>query len=85
MRLKDYHFSDEFQGQDHRSKVKVTKVKNVKNSVFSLVSEKVVQGQGHKGQDQRSQRSRWEGQCQKSQGSRPNVVAQSYGVRVKVV
>ena len=32
------------------SKVKVTKVKNVKILVFSLVSESVVQGQGHKGQ-----------------------------------
>ncbi len=33
-------------------KVKVTKVKNVKIPVFGLVSEKVVQGQGHKGQGQ---------------------------------
>ena len=48
-------------GEGHRSKVKVTKVKNVKILVFSLVSQKVVlgqgqegQGQGHKGQGQRS-------------------------------
>ena len=35
-----------------RSKIKVTKVKNVKIPVFSLVSEKVVQGHG--GQVRRS-------------------------------
>ncbi len=59
-RIKDHHISDEFEGQGHRSKVKVTKVKNVKISVFSLVSEKVVQGQGHEGQGQghKGQRSR---------------------------
>ncbi len=51
-RIKNHHISDGFEGQGHRSKVKVTKVKNVKTPVFSLVSEKVVQGQGHKGQGQ---------------------------------
>ena len=29
-RIKNNDISDEFEGQDHRSKVKVTKVKNVK-------------------------------------------------------
>ncbi len=58
-------------------KVKVTKVKNVKISVFSLVSEKVVQGQGHAGQ------------CQSCR-SRLNVVGvkvkgQGHRVKVKVV
>ena len=37
-----------------RSKVKVTKGKNVKIPVFSLVSEKVVQGQGHEVQGHKS-------------------------------
>ncbi len=41
-----------------RSKVKVTKVENIKTSAFSLVSENVVQGQGHEGQGQRLQASR---------------------------
>ncbi len=59
-RIKDHHILDEFEGQGHRSKVKVTKVKNVKIPVFSLVSEKMVQGQGHEGQGQghKGQRSR---------------------------
>ncbi len=50
----DLHISDKFEGQGHRSKVKVTKVKSVKIPVFSLLSEKMVQGQGHRdqGQDQ---------------------------------
>ncbi len=48
--IKDHHISDEFEG--HRSKVKVTSVKNVKIPVFSLVSEKVGQGQGQGGQGQ---------------------------------
>ncbi len=47
--MKDHHISDK--DKDHRSKVKVTKVKNVKKkSVFSLVSENVVKGQGHEDQ-----------------------------------
>ena len=52
--IEDHHISDKFEG--YRSKIKVTKVKNLKIPVFSLVSEKMVQGQGHKGQGQ-SQRS----------------------------
>ena len=57
--MKDHHISDKFEGQGHRSKVKVTKVKNVKIPVFSLVSEKVAQGQCHEGQGRsRSQRSK---------------------------
>ena len=36
--IKDHHISDGFEGQGHRSKVKVTKDKNVKIPVFSLVS-----------------------------------------------
>ena len=52
LRIKDHQLSDKFESQGHRSKVKVTKVKNVKIPVFSLVSEKVVQGQGHEGQGQ---------------------------------
>ena len=51
-RIKDCDISEKFEGQGHRSKVKVTKVKNVKIPVFSLLSEKMVQGQGHKGQGQ---------------------------------
>ncbi len=31
------HISDMFEGQDHRSKVKVTKAKKVKIPIFSLV------------------------------------------------
>ena len=65
-RIKDHHTLDNFEGQGHRSKVKVTKVKNVKIPVFSKVSEKVVQGQGHKSQGQghkgQSRRSRSQGQ-----------------------
>ncbi len=38
----DYHISDKLEDQGHRSKVKVTNVKNVSILVFSLVSEKVV-------------------------------------------
>ncbi len=49
--LKD-HLSDKFESQGHRLKVKVTKFKNVKIPVFNLVSEKVVQCQGHDGQGQ---------------------------------
>ena len=52
--IRDHHISDEIEVQGHRSKVKVTKVNNVKILVFSLISEKVVQGQGHRGQGQRS-------------------------------
>ena len=52
--IEGHHTLDKFEGQGHRSKVKVTKVNNVKNPVFSLVSEKVVKGQGHTGQGQRS-------------------------------
>ena len=37
--IKDHYILDEFEGQGHRSKVKVTEVKNVKIPVFSLVSE----------------------------------------------
>ena len=44
--IKDHHILDEFEGQGHRPKVKVTKVKNVKISVLTLVSEKVVQVEG---------------------------------------
>ena len=51
-RIKDHHISNGFEDQGHKSKVKVTKVKNVKILVFSLVSEKVVQGLGHEGQGQ---------------------------------
>ncbi len=47
-RIKDHHISNKCEGQGHRSKVDVTKVKNVKIPVFSLFSEKMVQGQGHK-------------------------------------
>ena len=57
-RIKDHHISDKFEGLGHRSKVEVTKVKNVKIPVFSLVSEKMVQGQGHKGQAQGQQGQR---------------------------
>ena len=35
--IKDHHISDDLRDQGHRSKVKVTKVKNVKILVFSLV------------------------------------------------
>ncbi len=55
--IKDHHISDKFEGQGHRLKVKVTKVKNVKIPVFSLVLEKMVQGPGHKGQGHQGQRS----------------------------
>ncbi len=44
--IKDHYISDKFGGKGHRSKVKV---KNVKILVFSLLPEKVVQGQGHGG------------------------------------
>ncbi len=54
-RIEGHHISDKFEGQGHRSKVKV---KNVKIPVFSLVSENMVQGQGHKGQGQRHQGQR---------------------------
>ncbi len=76
-RIKDHHIPDEFEGQGHRSKVKVTKVKNIKIPVFSLVSEKVAQGQGHEGQ----------GQGHKGQGhrSRSKPVGQGHEVKVKVV
>ncbi len=50
-----HHISDKFEGQGHRSKVKVTKVKKCRKFQFSaIVSENMVQGQGHKGQGQRS-------------------------------
>ncbi len=49
IRIKDHHILNEFEGKGHRSKIKATKVKNVEMPVFSLVSEKVVRGQGHKG------------------------------------
>ncbi len=71
--IEDHHnniISDEFEAQGHRSKVKVTKVKNVKIPVFSLVSEKVVQGQRHEGQ---------------GQGSRSKAIGQDHRVKVKVV
>ncbi len=79
--IKDYHISNEFEGQDHRSKVQVTKVKNVKK-FFSLVSENVVrghrgeghQGQGHQGQSHRSM----------SEGSRSKLQAKVKVARVKV-
>ncbi len=75
---KDHHISNEFEGQGHRSKVKVTKVKHVKIPVFSLVSEKVVQGQGVKVKVTKvvGQVHEGQGQCHKSQGRR---------VKVKVV
>ncbi len=38
--IKDRDMSDKFKVQGHRSKVKVTKVKNGKIPVFSLVSER---------------------------------------------
>ncbi len=76
-RIKDHHTSDKFEGQGDRSKVKVSKVKNVKITVFSLVSEKMVQGQGHMGQDQGHQ-----GQGRRS---RSKVVGQGHRVKVKVV
>ncbi len=66
--IKDYHISDEFEGQRHRSKVKV---KNVKIPVLGLVSEKAVLSQGHKGQSHKGQRSR------------QNVVAQGCRIKVK--
>ncbi len=57
-RIKDHHILDKFEGQGHRSKVKVTEVKKVKIPVFSLVSEKMVQGQVHKGQGHQGQTPR---------------------------
>ena len=48
-RITDHHIAKEFEGQGHKWKVKVTKVKNIEIPVFSLVSEKVVQGQGQEG------------------------------------
>ncbi len=45
--IKGHNISGKFEGQGHRLKVKVTKVKNVKIPVFSLVSENMVYGQGH--------------------------------------
>ncbi len=45
--IKDDHISNDVEDQGYRSKV--TKVKNLKIPVFSPVSEKVFQGQGHKG------------------------------------
>ncbi len=74
-RIKDHHISDKFEGQGHRAKVKVTKVKNVKITVFNLVSEKMVQGQGHKGQGHQGQGRR----------SRSKVVGQGHRVKVKIV
>ncbi len=65
VRTKDRHILNNYEGQGHRSKVKVTKVtkfKNVKITVFDLVPEKMVQGQGHKGQGQ--------GQGHQGQGQR---------------
>ena len=68
----------------HRSKVNVTKVKNVKILVFSLVMEKVVKGQGRvscskvamvkfKGCNGQGQRS--EG---KDTGSRSNLLGEAF-------
>ena len=71
-RIKDHHILDKFEGQGHRSKVKVTKVKNVKIPVFSLVSEKVVQGQGHESQGHKGQ----------SRRSKSKVVGQGHRVEV---
>ncbi len=68
--IEDHHISDKCEGQGHRSKVKVTKVKNVKIPVFSLVSEKMVQGQGQGHQGRRS---------------RSKVVGQGHRFKVKVV
>ena len=76
---------DEFEGQGHRSKVKVTKVKNVKTLVFSLVSEKVVLGQDHEDQ---GQGHRGQGRRSRSKVARVIVVGQGHegqGQGVKVV
>ena len=56
-----------------RSKVKVIKVKNVIILVFSLVSEKMVQGQGHNGQGHRGQGQR---SLVKVTGSRSNLLGE---------
>ncbi len=66
---KDYHIWDEFEGQGHRSKVKV---KNVKIPVLGLVSEKAALSQGHEGQGHKGQRSR---QKVEGQGCRVKVKA----------
>ena len=42
MHNKNYHILEELKGQGHRSKVKVTKVKNVKIEIFGLFSERKV-------------------------------------------
>ncbi len=52
-----------------RSKVKVTKVRNVKIPIFSLVSEKVAQGQGHEGQGHKGHRSSSQGLGESCLGS----------------
>ncbi len=84
--IKDYHISDKFEGQGHRAKVKVTKVKNVKIPVFSLVSEKMVQGQGH-GIKVTGSRSRDQGKGHKGQGCRSmsKVVVMVTGLRSKLL
>ena len=70
-----------FEGQGHRFKVKVTKVKNVKILVFSLVSEKAVQDQGHKGQ---SQGHRGQGRGSRSKVEGLKVIGEGRGSRSKV-
>ncbi len=50
--IEDHHISNEFKGEGQRSMS--PRSKNVKILAFSLVLEKVVQGQGHKGQGHRS-------------------------------
>ncbi len=62
--IKDHHISSlKVKVIGHRSKGMVTKIKNLKVLVFSLVSEKVVQGQGHEGKGQgRRSRSQRQGQ-----------------------
>ena len=52
--IKDHHISNEFEDHGNRSKFKVINVKNVNIPVFSIVSEMMLQGQGHNGQRSRS-------------------------------
>ncbi len=73
--IKDLHISHKSEGQGHRSKVKVTKVKNVKIPVFSPASENVVQCQGYEGQGHKGQGQRLQG----LQGARSKAVGQVIG------
>ena len=72
------YISDKFEGQGHRSKVKVTKVKKCKNSSFQPSIRKY----GPRSRSQRS-RSKVVGQGQMSQRSRSTVVGQGHKFKVK--